>query len=521
MPNRDYLVEHQLTKARLGELLGKYWLLVTAVFITGTLAMYGILNVFFTEIYETNTRILVKVGRENVETPSTVQRGQVISQGVRIEDINSEVEILSSRGLVDAVVDRLGPEAFASVVVPPTSWTGYPKYYAKMIARSVKEYWSEFLIQAGLDKRITPREKAILAVASGVKVTPAKDSDILNLQIHMPGSKLCVDVANALLDDYLRRRAVVRRAPAGSEFFLSQVQRSRERMDKLQSNRATIKAHWDLSAPDEQRSQYLKQLSTIQSELLQNEAEVAKVKRQQQLMTERLATIPDEIRKEEVDSSNPSIQSIKERITALQMERSKSATRYQPSSEILQKIDSEIADLQASLAKEQATILSSVTAESNPLKREFRSGIEQQSVQIAGLTTRSEVLRKPAIQLGEELRNLNQGIDSLEAAEREYRLAEQDYLLYSKRLDESRMSELLDTQRVSNVSLVEPPETPIKPVAPRKMFLMEIAMPVSLLLGIALAALLETLDDRIVDERGLLDLDGVTYLGTVEVSHSA
>jgi polysaccharide biosynthesis protein PslE len=521
MLNRDHLAEHQLTKARLGELVGKHWLLVTVVFIIGTLAMYGILNVFFTEIYETNTRILVKVGRENVETPSTVQRGQVISQGVRIEDINSEVEILSSRGLVDAIVDKLGPEAFASVLVPPSSWTGYPKYYFKKIARSAKEYWSEFLIQVGLDKRITDREKAILAVASGVKVTPVKDSDILNLQVRMPGSKLCVDVANALLDDYLRRRAVVRQAPAGSEFFISQVQRARQRMDKLQADRAAIKTRWDLSAPDEQRSQYLRQLSTIQSELLQNEAEIAKVKRQQQLMTERLATIPDEIRKEEVDSSNPSIQSIKERITALQVERSKTATRYQPGSELLQKIDSEIADLQAALSKEQATIFSSVTSESNPLKREFRSGIEQQSVQIAGLTTRSDVLRKPATQLGEELHNLNQGMDSLEVAEREYHLAEQEYLLYSKRLDESRMSELLDTQRVSNVSLVEPPEIPIKPVAPKKMFLMEIAMPVSLLLGIALAALLETLDDRIVDERSLLALDGVAYLGTVEVSTSA
>jgi uncharacterized protein involved in exopolysaccharide biosynthesis len=419
---------------------------------------------------------------------------------------------------VDAVVDRLGPDAFKSELAPPKSWTGYPKYYFKMIARSAREYWSEFLIQVNLDKRITPREKAILAVAGGIKVSPVKDSDILSLQVRMPGAQLSVDVANALLDDYLRRRTIVRRAPAGSDFFNSQLERARQRMERLQADRASIKARWDLSAPEEQRSQYLKQLSSIQTDLDQNEAEVAKVKKQRELMAERLTAIPDEIRKEEVDSSNPSIQSIKERITALQVERSKTATRYQPGSELLQKIDSEIADLQSALSKEQATILSSVTSESNPLKREFRSGLEQQSVQIAGLETRNNVLRKPAAQLGEQLRNLNRGMDTLEAAEREYRLAEQDYLLYSKRLDESRMSELLDNQRVANVSLVEPPETPIKPVAPKKMFLMEIAMPVALLLGIALAALLETMDDRIVDETGILSLEGVAYLGTVEIS---
>jgi capsular polysaccharide biosynthesis protein len=41
---------------------------------------------------------------------------------------------------------------------------------------------------------------------------------------------------------------------------------------------------------------------------------------------------------------------------------------------------------------------------------------------------------------------------------------------------------------------------------------------VALLLGIALAALLETMDDRIVDETGILSLEGVAYLGTVEIS---
>jgi uncharacterized protein involved in exopolysaccharide biosynthesis len=112
-------------------------------------------------------------------------------------------------------------------------------------------------------------------------------------------------------------------------------------------------------------------------------------------------------------------------------------------------------------------------------------------------------------------------MDALEMAERDYRLAEQEYLAYAKRLDEARMSEELDSRRVANVTIAAPPETPIKPMYPRRLFLMEIAMAVSLLVGIALAAFLETAEDRILDERAVLSLGNVAYLGTAAIGDSA
>ena len=138
-------------------------------------------------------------------------------------------------------------------------------------------------------------------------------------------------------------------------------------------------------------------------------------------------------------------------------------------------------------------------------------------MQIAGLETRNRTLQKPAAELSARLKELALGMDALESAEREYGRAEQDYLTYAKRLEEARMSEVLDAQRVTNVAIVAPPETPIAPVSPRKMFLMGIAMAVSLLLGVAAAALVETTEDRLLDESSVVDLEEISYLGTVGV----
>jgi hypothetical protein len=57
-------------------------------------------------------------------------------------------------------------------------------------------------------------------------------------------------------------------------------------------------------------------------------------------------------------------------------------------------------------------------------------------------------------------------------------------------------------------------------VYPRRLFLMEIAMAVSLILGVALAAFMETTEDRILDERTVLGLEDIAYLGTAEVEEA-
>ena len=509
--------EYRLSRTELGELTKKYWLLVLSIFFSGILAMWLSFPIFFTDLYESKTSLLVKIGRENADTPTTVQRGFVASQGVRVSDTNSEVEMLSSRALVEAAVDRLGPDAFKSVLLAPQTWTGYPKYIVKKAARAVKQMYKEFLILADLQKRLTPREEAILHVSDGVKVEPVRDSDILVLKVRTPSPKLSVEISEVLLDAYMQRRADARRMPAGSEFFAARMAGAVDHLTKAKHARAAVRARWELNSATEQRTQYLTQLSRIQSEITSNEAEVGKLNSQRELMLSRSHTLPDLVRKEQVDESNPSIQSIKERVTSLKMERAKLASRYQPDSEVMRKVDSEIADLGAALRAEPATILNTVTAEQNPSKRQFDVDIEDDAVQIAGLERRNQVLRGSQAALSTRLKDLNVGMDALAEADREYALAEQDYLNYAKLLETGRMSEALDLQRVTNVAVVAAPETPIGPVAPRKLFIMGIAMAVSLLLGLAVAALVETTEDRVFDERGVSEIEDVNYLGTVEI----
>src|SRR5436190_14803028 len=102
---KDELYEtHSTSWSDVLKMVKKYWQLVLIVFAAGTIGTYLTLQLFFTSQYETKASLLVKVGRENTEIPATVLNGQVLNQGVRLADINSEVQILSSRVLVEKVV---------------------------------------------------------------------------------------------------------------------------------------------------------------------------------------------------------------------------------------------------------------------------------------------------------------------------------------------------------------------------------------------------------------------------------
>ena len=65
------------------------------------------------ETYRSEAKLLVRLGRESVSLDPTATTGQVVHVGQsRENEINSEMEILKSRELVQKVVDSFGASVF-------------------------------------------------------------------------------------------------------------------------------------------------------------------------------------------------------------------------------------------------------------------------------------------------------------------------------------------------------------------------------------------------------------------------
>jgi uncharacterized protein involved in exopolysaccharide biosynthesis len=513
--SRSAFEQHSLGWAELQRLFLRYRWLILVTFAACVVGGWLTLQILFTDLYETKASLLVKIGRENAETPASVVNGQVLSQGVRVQDINSEVQLLSSRALVEKAVDTIGPEAFRSVLPAPESIWGYPKFLVKTVARAVKTYYKEFLIATNLKKRLTMREEAILGVSDGLKVEPVKDSDVFTLDLRLPSPELVMRTANVLLEYYLETRAKVRKSNLGSDLFDEQTRDQKQILDTLMDRREQVRQEWNVSSPAEQRSILLKQLADLTSQRTEFEGQIDKFTTERAEIVQKLKTTPLLVAKEQQDSRNPALDSLKERITSLKMERAKLLGKYLHDAEIVQKVDLEIASLEDLLSQEGQTVRATATQQANPLFTELQEALVQHDIQIAGLRSHIEELAHPIAALRSNLENLDKGADSIQLADLDYRLAEESYLEYFKRRAEARLEEELDTQRLANVALIEAPQTPIEPVYPRKLFIMGILLPVSLVIGVSIAAFVETLDDRVNSERDLIPLRNVPFLGVM------
>jgi uncharacterized protein involved in exopolysaccharide biosynthesis len=477
---------------------------ITSAYVTGQLQ---------TERYETTAKVLVKLGRENTEVPATVQKGSVMTAGVRKEELSTEVQMLSSQSLVEAVVDQLGPEAFAFKDPQPETILQKVKYYIKSGVVWGRAQLETVLIWLNLKKELTNREKIISGIEGALSVEAERDSQIIVVKLLYPDPDLAVRVLNTLLQLYLDRHVQVWKEVAVKDFFDVQVANYKQKLQELETAREDAKSTWNLISVAEQRTLLLQQLQKLNNQIHDNETESKMLQARQASMRDQLKALPDELRQSREVRSNPLIQSLKERLTNLEQEYARLSTLYHPDLQRIKNLHQEIADLKRLLEKEDPTLVWLVTMQANPLKQDFAKNIQEVGVQIAGLEASNQQLHVQAAGIQEQLKRLNAGERQLVAIEREYQLAEQDYLSYVKRRAESLMAQELDRRRIVNVTVLSSPDRPIQPTAPRRLFMMGISFPLGALLGAALVLLAEYMNDVVATPRDLAGIGGLTYLG--------
>jgi len=290
------------------------------------------------------------------------------------------------------------------------------------------------------------------------------------------------------------------------------VARKRE-VEQIDTAREEVKAKFNLVSIAEQRTLLLRQLDAVKGEIEANEMKKATLDSQRAIMRARLASLPDELRQSQSINPNPSVQARKDRLAVLQQERARLATHYLPDSQVIQNVDREIAALTELLSKEAPTLVGAVTFQANPLKASFVQSIEESGVQIAGLAVSIQQLRGRIGEIEDQLKLLNEGEVRLKELERQRQIAEESYLAYVKRMEESLVAEELDRRRIVNISVLSPPVRAISPVYPKKLFIVGLSFPIGLLIGVSLALVVEYMSDVIRTPQDLVRMRGITYLG--------
>jgi len=480
-------------------------------------AAYGAVN-YMAEQYESEARLMVMLGRENTEVPITVEKGGVFTNGIREEEVNSYIQLIKSRSLIEETVDKVGVERFDFTLPEPETFIQRVKYSVKTFARGTKKRAGNLLVFLQLKNDISDREKIINLLEGALQVQREGASNVIHLSIRLPSNVLAVDVIEQHVENYFARHVGLHNSRSVMRLFDEQTVDYYGKLAHQQGRMAEIRREWNLSDVDAQRIELLKRLNSLETDADNQRTELAKIEQERIVMEDILGSLPERLMMSEIVEPNPGILRLKENLIEKRLELIDLSGRYREGFPLLENVQNAINELDELLSHEDVTQMGELTYVPHPLRVRFEEGMKETSIQRAGLRASLAQRETQIARVRGELGKLNEGEDLLRVAELERSIAEQRYRSNNTRREQAMISGELDAIGIANVVVLSEPTSPTKPVSPKKMLIMGISIVVGMMLGFGLALVLEWIDDTIYCARDLQSISELPYIGEFRIS---
>ncbi len=423
------------------------------------------------KIYESEATLLVRVGRESVTLDPSATTGQVIPSAYsRDAEILSEVEVLRSRDLVEKVVETIGldrilkgPGRGADKAVHPTSTIG-------------------------------DRDKIIRTIMENLKIDVRKGSNIIHASYEGRGPELAQNVLIKLIDLYLEKHIGVHRTAGSYEFFGQQTEQLRVSLAETEEKLRKVKNKTGIASLEDQRRVLLTRINDLQRESELTYSALAASEAKVRVMEKALSDLPATMVTGETGGvGNYGADLMRSKLYELKLKEQDLLSRYTERSIPVQEIRRQIVEAEAFIAKEEAT-RTQVTKGLNEGYSRAQLDIFAEKGTLASLQAKAKALREQLANARTELKLLNDNEVQIVELQRQLNVQEANYRKFSQNLEEARVGHALNLEKISNISVVQQPTYPLRPVRPRKTLNLALGVLLGMLGGIGLAFFSEYMD---------------------------
>jgi uncharacterized protein involved in exopolysaccharide biosynthesis len=386
--------------------------------------------------YRAETKLLVK--RERVDTVISPEQNAPMTfhDTVAEEEINSEVELITSHDVLEKVVTTCGLDK------------------KKWISKIVHPFQ-------------TPQErtdKAISNLRSDLQLEVLKKTNVISIAYESHDPKTAQKVLATLDDTYLQKHLEIHHPSGQFAFFDQQADQYKTAM---LANEAQLKQFATAQggvAPVVLRDMTLQKLADFNSQMETTRASIAETETRIGDLNKQLQSTPSRVTTSVKKGDNAQVlENLKATLLTLENKRTELLTKYQPNYPLVQEVDKELNDTRQALAKEETSPVTEEVTDQNSTYSWVNSELAKAKADLAGFQARQTSLESIIGVYTEKARQLEQqGIqqNDLTRAEKEN---EANYLLYTKKKEEARIEDALDRTRLLNVAVVQNPSVPTIP----------------------------------------------------------
>lgn len=419
--------------------------------------------------YVAEMKILVK--RDRVEPLVTPERDApgITRPEVNDSDIYSEVALLKSRDLLRDV-------AVASGLANPTG-----KGQASPAATA----------------------RAVQNLARDLEVAPVRKAALIEVSYAARDPQLASRVLSNLARLYLEKHLAVHRAPGAQEFFRQQAERLRGQLQDAKTRLLAFgNEHHVVSAASE-RDATLSRLAEFQATLEQLHAQTADADRRLAALEEETRRTPDRLVTQQRRLDNGAlVGDLSARILDLEVKRTEMLRKFTPAYPPVLQLEQQLAQARTALTAAQQSPIKDEATDRNPTYQWLRNEVARVQAERAALQARAAATMTTIRDYERRARSLDEQGTAQQDLLRDVKAAEDNYLLYQRKAEESRISDALDQRRIANVSLAEEPVVPLIPSGDRRLVLLA-GLFLATVVSLGAAFLLEHLDPRFRTRREL------------------
>ncbi|QDU81305.1 Chain length determinant protein [Polystyrenella longa] len=438
-----------------GKAVVSHWRTVLVVFIA-TFVLAQAIAMTLPRKYASDAKLFVKVGKESIGLDPTATTGSTISMyESREAEIRSLMEIITSRAVLERVVDKIGPEAVLGSL---------PSQNA--------------------------HEKAITHLSEAISVERGTKSSVISMHIKESSPEQAQKLLTVFLEQFRELHIQANSTEGSYDFFVKQSQLIQEKYDVANKTLQNAKNSLGITSLLEKGKVLEAQETELQKDRQVTEATLATAEAEIRGYKQALTEVPERMKTLQRDHPNISMDPTIKLRDELLIQRQELLNKFTENHPRIKSLDDKIVEADKVLNESQAQ-RPELNEDNNPTYLRLMEKLKTSEATAIGLRARQARLETQFEELDAEQKKLNAHEGEIASLTKYTDVLLEKLYSYNSKKEEARINQELGNQDISNVNVFQAPTYVTKPVSPRKSLILILSFLLSLLNALMIPLLME------------------------------
>ncbi len=435
--------------------------------------------VFWPKQYQSEARLLVKVGRANVSLDPTATTGAALMslQKTQQEEIATALEVLKSREIAEQVVSALGQDVVLSGQLPgadpSVSEQASRSAIAEMVVdgKKVVSGWVNGLaMQMGMKEALGPHELAVRRVHGSVTSHSPRGSAVIVITGKAGNPEMAQRLVREVSSGFMEEHLKGTHTKGSFDFFSRQVRLAENGLEHVVSNRAEFMTKQDVVSIPSSRELLQSEMAGVTRDLAVADGQYQQTVAEIRDLKTRLAATDNEVISEKLQASDNTWSGMRQQFYELELEEQRLSATLAPEHPRLKRIRSLLQGARGILDDFDSERIDQSTT-INPIKLQLVESLNEKETLAVGLQSMVTAYENQRAKLIVDGASLLEKERRLNKMDRDVAMITGTLLSMQAKLEEARVKQELYSSKFSNAHVFQKATLVERPVSPDKKIL--------------------------------------------------